>query len=475
MCPQKPIPLLRESPVPLKVNPHRTSSLGDLPRAILRTRIDHNHFLETPKAGEALREILLLVPDRYCNGDRQTRHSARLAFISARSMEDATRSSSVGEVARRRPRVVVIYHFYPHYRRPILEALSQSTVADFTFVGDDHEYLHSIAAATLSKSVRFHLAPTHHLFGPFMWQWGAVRWSVKREFDTVIMHSVPHWPCTWIGALLARLLGKRVIFWGHGYLYEPRGVKGIVRRLFHALPHAHLFYGARSKEIAVRHGWSAKDLFVVSNSLDTSEQRRLRATITENECRVLRQSLFGDSETPVAICTTRLIALRRIDLLVEAVGELRRHGHRVNLVLLGDGPERERLHQLAKHLEVPVHFEGETYNETRIAQLVSASTVTVAPGKVGLTAMHSMAYGVPVISHGDADDQMPEWEAIRPGLTGDHFERGNMKSLSECIQRWTRESFPSAAVRAACIAEIEARWTPERQRSVIEMCVLGVV
>jgi glycosyltransferase involved in cell wall biosynthesis len=387
-------------------------------------------------------------------------------------MGDATGSSSVLAFGRRRPRVVVIYHFYPHYRRPIVEALSQSSSADFTFVGDDHEYLHSIAAATLDDSVRFHLAPTHHLFGPFMWQWGAVRWAIRREFDTVIMHSVPHWPCTWLGALAARMLGKRVIFWGHGYLYEPRGIKGLIRRLFHALPHAHLFYGQRSREIALRHGWRAEDLFVVSNSLDVAAQRRLRATITEDDSRQLRQRLFGDPDTPIAVCTTRLISLRRIDLLIEAIGDLRQRGHRVNLILLGDGPERERLHQLAKQLDVPVHFEGETYDEGRIARLVSASTVTVAPGKVGLTAMHSMAYGVPVISHGDADDQMPEWEAIRPGRTGDHFERGNAASLAECIRRWTTTSFPSAEVRAACMNEIETRWTPEQQREIIEASVL---
>lgn len=382
------------------------------------------------------------------------------------------RSASDGAAHQRRPQVVVIYHFYPHYRRAVVEALARSSVADFTFVGDDHEYLHSIAAATLGDFVRFRLAPTHHLFGPFMWQWGAVRWACRREFDTVIMHSVPHWPCTWVGALLARLLGKRVIFWGHGYLYEPRGVKGTVRRLFHALPHAHLFYGARSREIAARHGWRVEDLHVVSNSLDVDEQRRLRAGISESACRQLRADLFGDPTVPVAICTTRLISLRRIDLLIEAIGHLRQQGHHLNLILLGDGPERVALRQLASRLCVPVHFEGETYDEERIARLVSASTVTVAPGKVGLTAMHSMAYGVPVISHGDADDQMPEWEAITPGRTGDHFARGDVQSLADCIRRWTSTSFPSPDVRAACIAEIEARWTPERQRSIIEDSVL---
>ncbi|NDG63288.1 MAG: hypothetical protein EBY29_07445, partial [Planctomycetes bacterium] len=47
----------------------------------------------------------------------------------------------------KRPNVVVIYHFYPHYRSAVVEALARSEVADFTFVGDDHEYLNSIEPA----------------------------------------------------------------------------------------------------------------------------------------------------------------------------------------------------------------------------------------------------------------------------------------------------------------------------------------
>ena len=194
-----------------------------------------------------------------------------------------------------RPSVAVIYHFYPHYRKPVVEALARSTRADFTFIGDDHEYLHSIEPAKLSGAVRFRLAPTHHLFGPFMWQWGAIRWAVRPEFDTVIMHAVPHWPCTWIGGLLARLMGKRVFFWGHGYLTRPRGLKGLLRRLFYAVPTDHMFYSRLSKAYAVEAGWPAERLHVIYNSLDTVAQRSIREAWSPAQGRELRTRLFGDA------------------------------------------------------------------------------------------------------------------------------------------------------------------------------------
>jgi glycosyltransferase involved in cell wall biosynthesis len=383
----------------------------------------------------------------------------------------ATQSTSAG--APRRPNVVVIYHFYPHYRKAVVEELAHSTVADFTFVGDDHEYKHSIEPAELSPAVRLRLAPTHKLPGPFMWQWGAITWAIRSEFDTVIMHAVPHWPCTWIGALLARMLGKRVLFWGHGHLYEPRGVKGALRRLFYALPHEHLVYGRIAKDIMLRHGWAPDKVHVIYNSLDTDAQVRIRESMTDAHRQATRTSLFGRADIPVAICTTRLIRIRRLDLLIDALHSLDRSGHPVALILVGDGPERTALQSQAANLGVRVHFEGACYDERRIAELISASTVTVAPGKVGLTAMHSMVYGVPVITHSDADDQMPEWEAIIPGVTGALFTRDDVPSLASAIREWTREPWPSMAVQRACETMIDRFWNPHVQRRLIEHAVLG--
>ena len=372
-----------------------------------------------------------------------------------------------------RPNVVVIYHFYPHYRSAVVEALARSEVADFTFVGDDHEYLHSIEPAILSDNVKFRLAPTHLIFKPFMWQWGAIKWAIKPEFDTVIMHAVPHWPCTWIGGILARMMGKRVFFWGHGYLYEPKGFKGLIRRAFYAIPNAHMFYGRIAKVIAIKHGWAPNKLHVIYNSLNTAQQRKIRDESTKDQALEVRRQIFGN-DNPVAICTTRLIAIRRLDLLIDSIHTLKQSGHSVNLILVGDGPESERLKKQAQQLGVNVHFEGACYDERRIAQLVMASSVTVAPGKVGLTAMHSMVYGVPVVTHGDASDQMPEWEAIIPDKTGSLFQSGNVQSLSDAILKWTQSQFPDSNTQKECHKIIDRFWNPDFQRQAIENAVLAM-
>lgn len=376
-------------------------------------------------------------------------------------------------MSKRRPQVAVVYHFYPHYRRAIVEALARSTRADFTFFGDDHEYLQSIEPAELSQQVRFVLAPTHRLYGPFMWQWGAVRAALDSRFDTIIFHSVPHWPCTWIGAIVARLLGRRVLFWGHGYLAPPRGFNGMIRRAMNAIPHAHLLYGHGAKMIAMALGWSPQRLHVIYNSQDLTQQRAEREKFSPQRRSKVRTELFGDDHTPVIVCTSRLVKVRRLDFLLLAAAELQRRSMPVNVILIGDGPERESLVKLANELAVKVHFEGACYDEARIAELVMSSNATVAPGRVGLTATHSLTYGVPVVSHSDGNDQFPEWEAIIPGKTGSHFVKNDIASLADAITPWLSVQDLTHPSRAACYAIIERFWNPSYQLRAIERAVCG--
>ena len=93
----------------------------------------------------------------------------------------------------------------------------------------------------------------------------------------------------------------------------------------------------------------------------------------------------------------------------------------------------------------------------------------VSPGNVGLTAMHSMVFGTPVITHNCFKYQMPEFEAIRLGETGDFFEYNDSHSLAATISHWFQiKQDKRDEVRVACYQEIDNEWTPEFQMDVIK-------
>ena len=146
----------------------------------------------------------------------------------------------------------------------------------------------------------------------------------------------------------------------------------------------------------------------------------------------------------------------------------------MNLLLVGDGPERPVLEATSSDRNLSVRFLGPCYDEETLAGLFMAADVTVAPGNVGLTAIHSLGYGTPVITHNDWEHQGPEWEAIEPGSTGAFFQYGDSKDLTRAIREWIALEIPRGQIRAQCHRVIDRFYNPAFQRSVIDRAVSGL-
>jgi len=340
--------------------------------------------------------------------------------------------------------------------------------------GDGTDAGSGIARWQAPPDIPVRTARARYLPGGMMWQSGIVQLGLSREFDALVFVGNATWPATWITAILGRLTGKRVFFWTHGWIVPPTGIKGLFRNAFYRLANGLLLYGHGAKEIGIRAGFDPARLHVVYNSLDVEAQTAARDRVTPEDERALRRELFGSPDIAIAMCSTRLTALRRLDLLIEAASELRRSGMQIGLLLVGDGPERQNLERLALERGVPTCFTGACYDETMLARYTMASNVTVAPGKVGLTAMQSLGYGIPVITHNDADHQMPEWEAITPGQTGSLFHRDDLPSLIEAMRPWLHSPGTDAATRARCRVIIDRFYNPEFQRRVIDRALQGL-
>jgi len=359
-------------------------------------------------------------------------------------------------------KTAIVFPFFEHYRAGVLKALL-TTGREFILVAGQSDPLHSIKAWEFPAGTQFRKATGRYLGGRVFWQQRLLRLACNRAISSIIYRGDAAFIMTWLSASIARLFGKRVFFWTHGYTRRDTGIKRYVRKAFYHLSHGLLLHGHAAKIIALEEGFAPDRLYVIYNSLDYEEQKKLRVTILPARIRELRTLLFGNPDTPIVICTTRLTRVRRLDLLVEAVALLRKSGYAINILLVGDGPERVPVESLAAQKNIPLRFYGECYDEKILAELVMAADVTVAPGKVGLTAMHSLAFGVPVITHDTWDDQMPEWEAILPGKTGDVFRRDDIVSLSETIRRWTDSSQSRDLVRGQCINIIEKLFNPVHQ------------
>jgi len=161
----------------------------------------------------------------------------------------------------------------------------------------------------------------------------------------------------------------------------------------------------------------------------------------------------------------RLTPQKKLSVLFELVAVLAGRGTDVNLLFIGDGESRKELTGKAEALGVSerVVFYGACHDEDELAPLIGMADICVSPGEVGMTAIHSMSFGTPVITHDDPLHQMPEFESIVEGETGALFERDSLSSLVQCVTEWLKSNPDREQVRRRCFSMVDSRYNPEYQ------------
>lgn len=377
----------------------------------------------------------------------------------------------------------IVYHYLASYRRPIFNELMKSGSTEFTLYSGLQSEIEikkidpEMASLPIEEGgLRWVFLKNNWLFRKkFLWQSGLLKLVFTSSFDSFIFLGSPYHLSTWIASVIARLRGKDVYFWMHGvYKDKPTKVDWLKLNVFYKLATGFFLYGNRSLEVMKRHKVKPIDkMHVIYNSLDYDESVKKRKIVDEKAVNNYRNEYFNDDNFPVVIFIGRLTNIKKIDMLISAQHVLKKKGADAffNILLIGDGEEKDKLIELSKTLGLSdnVKFLGAVYDETIIAETIMYADLCIVPGAVGLTAMHSLSYGTPVISHNNLDIQMPEVESIIPGVTGDLYEYNNFNNLVEVLENWLL-SHPNktAGLMEECFAVIDTYYNPYYQRNIIE-------
>ena len=191
-----------------------------------------------------------------------------------------------------------------------------------------------------------------------------------------------------------------------------------------------------------------------------------------DEVQPMPMSALPDPATPRApipglfVTVSRLTAQKRVHLAVEAVAMLRGAERDVRLRVVGDGPERAALEELARARQVAdrVVFTG-LVPPSAVPDLVADAEAAVIPARgegFGLAAVEALALGVPVVACRDGGglldvvsgtpgcriaDPSPGSIADALGsLRGDEAVRAHAAAAGE---RWLRRLAPAAVADRA--------------------------
>lgn len=369
----------------------------------------------------------------------------------------------------------------PLYSRPLWYELSASDNVDYVFYSSRTGFssiktIDINESRSVNKNSRLNWFFLKNLFfrNIIFYQTGIISECLKTNFDAYILYGEMHSISNWIAAITCKARRKPLLFWGHGIYGNEKGLKKKLRLLYYRIADYHLIYGNRSKNLMVKLGFSPEKVYVVYNSLDFNIHNKLYRCKRQDDLQKLKMKLFPRTyELPVIIFIGRLTKEKKISYLLEALNLSKNKGINFNCLIVGGGNEADNLKKLCKSMEISdlVCFYGPSYDEETNARLIMLADCCVSPGNVGLTAIHSLSLGTPVITHGNLSNQGPEVEAVIEDKTGLFFVENDVESLSDVINNmlFNRKKL---SMEANCIGQIKEFWNPKKQASVFDDAVL---
>lgn len=321
--------------------------------------------------------------------------------------------------------IVYVARFVPEYRRPILEKLNEQLDGRLIVCA-------GIAGDTSFENLSRGSSPTYRCVDL------KNRWIGNQR--ALIQNSQPIFECDpavilaeesprtislpWLLSV-ARAKHIRTLLWGH-FSSNRRTFSGrnLLDRYRIALAKRTDGCVCYTDEIAdlLKPYVPPERRFVARNTLDTDRLFGIYQILDAKGKDFIRARLGIPVKGRTVVFIGRLIAGKRPEVLLNLHKALSREGE-ASLVLIGDGPERNRLMARTQSENLSnVFFPGTIPNLEDSAPWIYAADVMVCPGYVGLNVNHAFCLGLPVVTCTSPDPKIryhsPEITYLKPGVNG---------------------------------------------------------
>lgn len=374
-------------------------------------------------------------------------------------------------------KIALIPDRFASYRLTIFQRLSDQKLNDFklTIFADVQEDIKGIKIADSSYAntnldcggIIWEKVRNFTFKNICFWQSKVLLLPLLKDFDAFIYWGEANRISTWLSCMIAKLLGRKIVFWSHGIYGNEKPIKLYIRKLFYKFADAFLLYSDYGKLHMIKNGFDENRIFVIKNSLDVDRQNFLFEKYKNLDFK--ESSSLLDSNSRVLLFLGRLEPKKQIHFLIKGLSKLRsKTGENYKLLIIGEGSAEEALKKLVSQLNLSSHvvFYGSCYDDNILAPLIISSDLCVSPGNIGLLAMHSLIYGTPVVTHDNFSLQMPEFEVIKPLVSGDYFRFNDVDDMVEKIIKVIRLIDEGLIDALSCRQEILGIYNTKNQHKI---------
>ena len=354
-------------------------------------------------------------------------------------------------------RIRIFQPIVPEYRVPLFEGLAGR-------YGDRMEVwaspMQGSDASCPMKGALYDYAHTMRRLGPLVWQSGFCLRGLQRGDVAVVCGDVHQLSSLYV-ALVAKCKGIKVVWWGHHKSASSRRL-GVVIRLMLArwLSDAFLCYTSEGVRYLRRNGFANMPVVATGNTIDLRPISLARQKWNDEALREFEKRKGLKDKKLILVCGV-LRWKMKLDLLMEAFSSSKILQENVIVAVIGEGPEKGRYMDRAKQLGVLDRFvwvEG-TRDQNKLAPWFLSAKMFAYPGAIGLAIIHAFAYGLPVVTHGNAAHQMPEFEAMEDGETGLTYAENDAVDLATKIEMLLKDESRRREMGDKARKVVESKYT----------------
>lgn len=243
-----------------------------------------------------------------------------------------------------------------------------------------------------------------------------------KNADLVIVEQASRHVLNYVLLLRRRFNGQFIAFWGHGKNFQGHRANRfseLLKRYVSKRVDWWFAYNDLSREVVASLGFSKDRITSVHNAIDTSRLVDCRNRITEEDLGALRQSL-GINGKNVCIFSGSLYPEKRLEFLVLASDLVHNQIPDFELLVLGGGPEREKLEALAQNRSW-LRVLGPQFDNDKVLYF-ALSRLFLLPGTVGLAILDAFALELPLVTI-DLPYHGPEIAYLSSGYNGVVLEK----------------------------------------------------
>lgn len=343
--------------------------------------------------------------------------------------------------SKRVERVVFVQKFVPHYRLPLFEKL-RSKFADhgieFVLIyGRPDAYEGSkikMEYPDWGQKVRSWIIPLPGNFPRYLyWQWSPFK---VRRGDVVIVEHASKLLDNYPIFIMQQIGWVSMCYFGHGKNFQGHLEIGIARKIKQLMVRRisiWFAYTEMSRQTLIDQEVPDEKIVVVNNTLTESRQLE-ESEVQRNPKRfVYIGGLYKD---------------KRLDIIFKSVGLLHAQDSEISLVIAGTGPMQDEVKSFADANNW-CDYLGPVFGIERDKLLLSCTAI-VNPGLIGLIAIDSFHYAIPIIT-ATLPYHSPEIAYLENEKNALILrESGDAESFAQALNRYLSSEGLSEKLRQGC-------------------------